>query len=267
MQRVSKKCLKKFYEREAEHLSHQKIMYLKGDKYELWWHRKRLYYIISFLSEIFKKTQIVAFVDIGCAEGFYVKNVASLHDRTFCIGIDIARAYIKKARSNYNALNTDYIVCDVENLPFKDNSIDVVLCSEVLEHVYNYRSSLAELSRVGRKYLVISFPGHSYLYRLISKLKPIKKLADNLLPNVGHVSEIKVVDIQEALKGQCKSLKIDISGALPLLLFKIIPSIGVVGAIDSLFCKVLRYFGAVDHATIHVIKIVKGGDIPKRKKL
>jgi len=67
MQRLNKKGLKEFYEKEAEHLAHQEIMYLRGNKHELWWHRKRLAYIISFLSEIFEKNQIMTFADIGCA--------------------------------------------------------------------------------------------------------------------------------------------------------------------------------------------------------
>lgn len=262
MERVDKKRLKGFYEEEAKHLSHQEVMYLKGNKHELWWHRKRLCYIVSFLSEIFKKNKKMTFADIGCAEGFYVKYIASVHDGTFCIGADIARTYIKKAKRNGKILNTEYIVCDVENLPFKDNSIDVILCSEVLEHVYNYRGSLMELRRVGKKYLVISFPGHSYLYKAVSKIKPVKKLADNLVraPDVGHVSEVTVGDVQELLKGKCKCLKIKIGGSLPLQLFKIIPSVGLVEVVDNMICKVLEHLGAVDYATIHVIKIVKDGN-------
>lgn len=259
MQRVNKKRLKRFYEEEAKRLSHQEIMYLKGNKHELWWHRKRLYYIVSLLSGIFKKNQITTFADIGCAEGFYVKYIASIHNGTFCIGADVACTYIKKAKKNGETLNTEYIVCDVENLPLNDNSIDVVLCSELLEHVYNYRGSLAELRRVGKKYLVLSFPGRSYLYKTLSKIKPVKKLADNLYreSDVGHVSEVKVSDVQEFLKGKCKCLKIKIGGALPLQLFGIIPSVRLVDVIDNMICKGLEHFGAVDYATIHVIEIVK----------
>jgi len=257
MWHLSKKSLKEFYEEEARRLEHQEIMYLKGDKYELWWHRKRFYYIFSFLSEIFKKEHITTFADIGCAEGFYVKQTAPIHKEVFCIGADIARTYIKKAKRNGEKRNTDYIVCDIENLPLKDNSVDLVLCSEVLEHVYNYRKSLAELCRVGKKYLLISFPGHSYLYKIISKVKPLKRIADDLIPNVGHVSEVKVNDVETFLKGKIKSIKIKIGGALPLMLYRVIPSIKLVEAIDNLFCKVLKHFGAINYATIHVMKIAK----------
>ena len=257
MRCINRKHLKKFYEEEAEHLSHQEIMYLKGNKYQLWWHRKRLYYIVSFLSEIFKKNRIMTFADVGCAEGLYVKYIASIHDGTFCIGADIARTYIKKAKRNSKRLNTDYIVCDIENLPFKADSIDVVLCSEVLEHVYNYHESLAELCRVGKKYLVISFPGHSYLYKIISKIKPMKRFVTNLMPDVGHVSEVEVREVQAFLRGKCKSLKIKIGGVLPLIVYRTMPSVKLVEAVDSLLCKALEYFSAINYVTIHVIKVEK----------
>lgn len=256
MQCLGKKQLKEFYEEEAKHLSHQETMYLRGNRYQLWWHRKRLNHIISFLSEIFQ-SQMVTFVDVGCAEGFYVKYIASIYKGTFCVGADVARAYIKKAKRNSYRLNTDYIVCDVEQLPFKSNSISVVLCSEVLEHVYGYRESLAELCRIGKKFLVISFPGHSYLYRIISKIGPAKRLAANLMPDVGHVSELEVREVQALLGGKYKSLKIKIGAALPLMVNRIIPSIKLVEAIDNILCKALEYFGAINYVTIHVIKVEK----------
>jgi ubiquinone/menaquinone biosynthesis C-methylase UbiE len=257
MQHVNKKHLKEFYEKEAKRLSHQKMMYLIGNKHELWWHRKRLYYIFSFLSGIFTKNHVKTFADIGCAEGFYVRYVSSVYDGTFCIGVDIARAYIQKAKLTGKKSNTAYVVCDIEKLPFRDGSIDAVLCSEVLEHVYDYRASLAELCRIGKKYFVISFPGHSHLYNAVSKIRSVRKLVDRLMPDVGHISEVQVDDVKGLLKHGCKSLEIKIGGVLPLQLYKIIPSVSLVEAIDNSLCKILERFGSVNYVTIHVIKIVK----------
>jgi len=259
MQHEDKRQLKEFYEDEAEQLSHQEMMYLKGEKHELWWHRKRLSYVISYLSEIFGESRIKTFVDVGCAEGFYMKYVASSHSETFCIGADVARTYAKKAKTNVDNPNSDYIVCDVERLPLRNGAIDVVLCSEVLEHVYDYLGSLSELNRVAKKHLVLSFPGHSYLYHIMSRTRIVKKFADNLVPDVGHVSEVQATKVKEFIKDNHGSFKIRIGGALPILVFKVIPSIRLVETIDDLICKVLGYFGAINYATIHVIKIMKSG--------
>jgi SAM-dependent methyltransferase len=260
---VKKRDLRRFYEEEAKRMSHQEVMYLRGNKHELWWHRKRLGFIFAFLSEIFGENRITTFLDVGCAEGFYLKHVASAHSETLCIGVDIARTYVEKARKYGKTMNAEYVVCDVENLPFRDRSIDVVLCSEVLEHVYNYRGALAELFTVSKKYLVASFPGHSYLYRVMDRLVPMKKIAGKLLADVGHVSEVTIRDIQTLLKDECKYMKIRIGGALPLQLFEIIPSVGAVEALDNILCKALEYFDAIGDATIHVLEIVKTDTINK----
>ncbi|MEA2089433.1 MAG: hypothetical protein U9O89_01555, partial [Thermoproteota archaeon] len=72
MQRIDKRHLKKFYEEEAKRISHQQLMYVKGSKHKLWWHRKRLKYVVSFLTEAFKEHHVTTFADIGCAEGYYL---------------------------------------------------------------------------------------------------------------------------------------------------------------------------------------------------
>jgi ubiquinone/menaquinone biosynthesis C-methylase UbiE len=245
----------KSFEALAKQFSLQETLYLKASKHERWWHRKRLYYIVSFLSEISEKCRVTTFVDVGCAEGFYVRYVASACNETFCIGADVVLTYLKKAKMSNKAVNVDYILCDIEHLPFVDRSIDVVLCSEVLEHLYNYLDPLRELVRVGKEYLVLSFPGHSYVYKIISQIPLLKRLADRLVLDVGHVSEVKISDVKSVLKGRIKSLKTKIGGALPLALIKLIPSVRLVDAIDNVLCRVLERFGAVDYATIHVVEV------------
>ena len=57
------------------------------------------------------------------------------------------------------------IVGDLRCLPFQDKSFDVVLCSQVLEHVYETRPCMSELRRVTKQLCVIDipflFPHHS----------------------------------------------------------------------------------------------------------
>src|SRR5258708_5817669 len=40
---------------------------------------------------------------------------------------------------------------DVTNMPFKDNSFDVILCNHVLEHIVNDRKAMKEIHRVLKK--------------------------------------------------------------------------------------------------------------------
>tara|TARA_B100000508_G_scaffold53235_1_gene41242 strand:- start:20544 stop:21299 length:756 start_codon:yes stop_codon:yes gene_type:complete len=45
-----------------------------------------------------------------------------------------------------------------ENLPFKDNSFDTLVCLDVLEHIENSHEALADLVRVSGRHVVISLP-------------------------------------------------------------------------------------------------------------
>jgi len=47
-------------------------------------------------------------------------------------------------------------------LPYKDNAFDLVLCTEVLEHLDDPQKGLKELVRVSKKYLVISVPNEPF---------------------------------------------------------------------------------------------------------
>ena len=73
------------------------------------------------------------------------------------------------------------IVGNVLKLPFEDNSFDVVLCAEVLEHLpfKEFEKALSELKRVTKKYMVLSLPhfGHSLKFSFKIPLIKEKKFA------------------------------------------------------------------------------------------
>jgi len=89
-------------------------------------------------------------LDIGCAEGILVSKLCYLSE-VFVVGLDISgnlvRQGIKNARS-IKPSNIDFVVGDAENLPFKQNSFDTIICSEVIEHVPQPNILLIEANRV-----------------------------------------------------------------------------------------------------------------------
>lgn len=65
------------------------------------------------------------------------------------------------------ALNPD-IVASVIELPFADNTFDVVACFEVLEHIpwHQFEMALNEIYRMCRKYTLISLPDARPAFRI-----------------------------------------------------------------------------------------------------
>ena len=66
-----------------------------------------------------------------------------------------------------NAVNIDEgLPC----LPYKDNSFDTVICSDVLEHLGPHKQAVGELLRIARKKVIISVPAYKWLWGEYDKL-------------------------------------------------------------------------------------------------
>lgn len=83
-------------------------------------------------------------LDVGCADGSFLAFLkGKFHIQAK--GIDISEKAIEKAKKK----GLDARIADVEEgLPFKNNSFDLVISSEVIEHVYDTDYFLKELNRV-----------------------------------------------------------------------------------------------------------------------
>jgi len=99
------------------------------------------------------------------------------------IGSGFVSKYLKERKLNVitlDRLNPD-IVGSIINMPFEDNSFDVVACYEVLEHLpyKNFYKALSEIFRVSNFYAILSLPDVERVYRFnirVPKLGEIKKL-------------------------------------------------------------------------------------------
>ncbi|WP_439106568.1 methyltransferase domain-containing protein [Congregibacter sp.] len=103
-------------------------------------------------------------LDLGCGEGRHVIAACAL-DGMDAVGVDLSlkdlatarermaefRGELGEAGSEVRSENSAMfllLVGDALRLPFEDASFDAVICSEVLEHIPDYRNALAEISRV-----------------------------------------------------------------------------------------------------------------------
>ena len=107
-------------------------------------------------------------LDIGCGEGRHTIR-ACRQNKTMCVGADFGFKNLietKKKLAFHQALNDlccksiDLSCMDVTNLPFKNSSFDIVICSEVLEHIPDDKRALSELVRILKpgKILAVSVP-------------------------------------------------------------------------------------------------------------
>ena len=70
------------------------------------------------------------------------------------------------------------IIASVENMPLEDNSFDVILCAEVLEHLpfEKFPKALKEIKRVSKNFVVLSLPHWGWMFYFGLKLPFFKKI-------------------------------------------------------------------------------------------
>lgn len=107
-------------------------------------------------------------LDLGCGEGRHIQNLFYQGMINAC-GLDLDFESARKSVEGFRYLHLDQdadkgnwliLTGDCLFLPFKDSSFQVIICSEVLEHLSDYHSALLEMKRILKPggQLVLSVP-------------------------------------------------------------------------------------------------------------
>lgn len=109
--------------------------------------------------------------EVGCGEGYWTLRWA--RRGVPCRGTDFAAGAIDCARSNARNAGLDpgmFAVRSVYDLTEPDDSADLVVCCEVLEHLPDPRAALARLAAVAGRHLILSVPREP-LWRTLNMLR------------------------------------------------------------------------------------------------
>jgi ubiquinone/menaquinone biosynthesis C-methylase UbiE len=118
-----------------------------------------------------KRNQVL--LDLGCGTGWAVGYAAGLVEgRGEFYGIDISAKMIERAAANYaDRKNIHFFQADAEELPFKNDFFDFIICTSSFHHYYRPDKVLSEVCRVlkpnGRIY-ILDLCTDSFLGRMIN---------------------------------------------------------------------------------------------------
>lgn len=87
-------------------------------------------------------------LDVGCGVGFLLNAIHTIYGTTG-VGIDFSPMAIRAA-IGYNPCGNDYQVADALRLPFKNESFDLAISYDVIEHVSDPAEFVDEVCRVTR---------------------------------------------------------------------------------------------------------------------
>ncbi len=88
----------------------------------------------------------VRLLNVGCSTGI-IDECLALHVKSV-VGIDIDAPAIETARARCTSNNVEFRIGDAMNIDFPDASFDVVICSQVYEHVPDPAKMMDEIYRV-----------------------------------------------------------------------------------------------------------------------
>ena len=148
--------------------AHQPIYGFKAGYCESAWGIR--YLITHHLMRELSHLDFHTLIDIGGAEG-YKPALAQKLFGCEVLSCDLSSEACRRAEEIYH-IPTQQV--DIHDLPFEADSFDVVVASETIEHVIDYRQALTELLRIARKAVVITVPH-----------EPIEQVSENI--SRGHL--------------------------------------------------------------------------------
>jgi len=132
----------------------------------------RLRYMTNMLSDFKKNGKII---DIGCGTGEMLQVLKKHKFLTY--GLDYSFKMLHEISKETVNQQLPLINCDIENLPFRDESFDGEICAGVIEYLNENQKALREISRILK-------PGGLAIISLSNRLSPARlfePLAHNLI--------------------------------------------------------------------------------------
>jgi ubiquinone/menaquinone biosynthesis C-methylase UbiE len=112
----------------------------------------------STLEQLWHKAGPESILDVGCGEGVLTEQWADQLGSGRIVGIDLDDPKLKAEWDKRQRANLDYRVEDATNLSFTDGEFDMATAIEVLEHVPDPERTVSEMTRVAKRWVLVSVP-------------------------------------------------------------------------------------------------------------
>ena len=163
--------------------------------------------VANKLSEIISALDLpkIKLLDVGIGDGVYEKLLpkASLSNLDV-FGLDLSRAQLERSKSIVK--EGKIIDFDKNNIPYKDDYFNIVIVSEILEHLFYPKKVLLESLRVLKKngYLILTYPNSGALQLRLSVFFRGSSPLLNYTENKEHIRFLNKKDILKMIGGRAR---------------------------------------------------------------
>lgn len=173
--------------------------------------------VVDALSDLI--TQIgtkkkIKILDVGCGDGVYEKKIAGRYKNLNFYGADISINQLSNTENLFKQIK----IVDVDNqrLPYPSQKFDIIICSEILEHLFWPDRLVSEISRLlkPRGALLVTVPNYGSLQIRIKTLFAGYSPMVNFTNNKDHIRFYSPIDIKKLFSNKFKIISIKGVGSL-----------------------------------------------------
>lgn len=136
---------------------------VKDNFFQWLWHTSKL----KLAKRIINGLKFTNCLDVGCASGFMISEIAKSYPQASYFGIDVYDKAIASAKKSYPKIKFE--VASADKLPYRKDFFDLITFYETIEHVEDPTGCLKEVKRVLKKNgtLILTMDSGSLLFRIV----------------------------------------------------------------------------------------------------
>jgi SAM-dependent methyltransferase len=185
----------------------QATLYTSKNPTRRWLHSSRRDWILEAIRR-HKTDSMRCALEIGPGSGVYLPTLAGLFDKV--VAADITTAFLTQARRlARDYTNVEVVEDDILRSTFAGGSFDLILCSEVIEHISDSTAALAQIGRIIKPngVLVLSTPQKYSSLEIASKIaflpgviELVRRVYGEAIIETGHINLLTAKTAQAQLR-------------------------------------------------------------------
>lgn len=138
---------------------------IKANIFQFIWHNWKWWTMKKILLSLNPKPEKI--LDVGCSSGHITSRITKLYPKAKISGLDSYDQAINLGKKIHPQIK--FYLGDAHKLPFKNDTFDLITCTETVEHLADSKKAISEMKRCLKKrgYLLIGQDTDNIFFKII----------------------------------------------------------------------------------------------------